>query len=120
MKNFLFTLGVMLSTSLYTNLAWGGGSATGNAVTQILPLVYDGEPGFFVKTCPSTGCIVGGAGANPTYFWVAQDNPQYETFLNLATASFHTGTPLNLYGNGQCVPACSNGYERLGHMSASN
>ena len=84
-------------------------------VTEILPMTYNGEAGFMVTNCPSndTACIISPA-KNPTYFWVSTNDPLYETYLNMATASLLTGVPLGLWGTGTCTPACTNGYERLG------
>ena len=95
-------------------------ASPGKTVTEIVPMTYAGETGFMVSNCPATNrsCIISPS-KNPTYFWVSTNDPLYDTYLNLATASFVTGIPLSLYGTGTCVPdnLCGVGYERLGWAS---
>ncbi|MES9901853.1 MAG: hypothetical protein ABW168_04105 [Sedimenticola sp.] len=84
-------------------------------ITRIEPMVYQGEPGFFVNNCSPIGsaCIPNYAGAAATgiAYWVPKSHALYETILSLSIASFAAGTPIQLHGSGACIPACSNGYE---------
>jgi len=87
-------------------------------VTRIQPMMYQGEPGFFVNNCNPIGsaCITEYAGAGPTgiAYWVSQNNPLYKIILSVSLASLASGAPVQLHGSGTCIPACGNGYERIG------
>ncbi len=112
-KLFIITILSLSSMSLHA-----AGSSPLQPITQIMPMTYQGEPGFMVSNCLpiGTSCLTNLVGKNPTYFFVPKSHDLYESILSLSITSLVSGNSIQLHGSGACIPACSNGYEIIGSV----
>ncbi len=111
-KNIL----IILFLSLTVQNAFAVGSTPLQPITTIRPIIYQGVPGIMVSNCTPTDstCITTPAGANGGYFFIAESDALYRTILSVFLTSLASSTPVQINGSGVCIPACSNGYEKIG------
>lgn len=95
-------------------VAIAAGSSPMQPITQVIPITYQSVPGIMISNCtPNSGCISTPAG-NSAYFFIAENEPLYETVLSISLTSLTAGKPIQIHGSGECIPGpCPSGYEKI-------